>query len=57
MKKEHPDIVEQAVQAYKGKKNENMYEVSQNFAKEDLDTIIKTGHLTKQMLKKQLKKQ
>lgn len=40
-----PDIVEQAVQAYKGKKNENMYEVFKNFAKEDLDTIIKTGHL------------
>jgi len=40
-----PDIVEQAVQAYKGKKNENMYEVFKNFAKEDLDTIIKTGYL------------
>ena len=40
-----PDIVEQAVQAYKGKKNENMYEVFKNFAKEDLEAIIKTGHL------------
>jgi len=40
-----PDIVEQAVQAYKGKKNENMYEVFKNFAKEDLDAIIKTGYL------------
>ena len=47
-----PDIVEQAVQAYKGKNKDNMYEVFQNFAKEDLEAIIKTGHLTKQTLKK-----
>ena len=29
-----------------------MYEVFKNFAKEDLEAIIKTGHLTKQKLKK-----
>lgn len=40
-----PDIVEQAVQAYKGKNKDNMYEVFKNFAKEDLEAIIKTGHL------------
>ena len=49
-----PDIVEQAVQAYKGKKNENMYEVFKNFAKEDLEAIIKTGHLPEAEVQKEI---